>query len=77
MRLKLYCFGYRNLANLILEFTDPKIIKLFVNAQGNATHVAQPPGLRGTQFGKPYFSECLPSLVMILTLYKSNNRARN
>jgi len=30
--LKLYCFGYFNLTNLNLEFTDPKIIKLFVNA---------------------------------------------
>jgi hypothetical protein len=56
IKLKFYCFGYCNLTNLTLEFTDPEIIKLFVNAQETATHVAQPPGLRGTQFGNPCFN---------------------
>jgi len=59
--------------NLNLEFTDPEIIKLFVNAQGDPTHVAQPPGLRGTQFGKPCFIECLQSPVMIFIISMFHN----
>lgn len=69
--LNFYCFGY---CTWIHWFGNPW---LFVNVQGHPTQVARPAGLRGTQFGKFCFTECLHSLVMMSTLYKSNNRDLN